>query len=178
MITPTIATKENNKAASIIILSLLQWEDHIDFGKNLGQRTPLMNRSDKKNDDCGISAARHQTLRIGRLPPPACAAIARPPETGAVASGDDRPVDPAPLACSVPASRIALRACSARRRAAHFLRQRNARRHLETVNLIELPKLGFWLRLVSSTAQKVVDPSFRASLLRLPLDTRRALDGR
>src|SRR5258708_15498107 len=112
MITPTIATKENSKAASIIILSLLQWEDHIDFGKNLGQRTPLMNRSDKKNDDCGISAARHQTLRIGRLPPPACAAIARPLETGAVASGDDRPVDPAPLACSVPASRIALRACS------------------------------------------------------------------
>ena len=68
---------------------------------------------------------------------------------------------------------------NARRRAAHFLRQRNARRHLETVAyLIELPKLGFWLRLVSSTAQKVVDPSFRASLLRLPLDTRRALDGR
>ncbi len=44
--------------------------------------------------------------------------------------------------------------------------------------LIELPKLGFWLMLVSSTAQKVVDPSFPASLLRLPLDTRRALDGR
>jgi len=44
--------------------------------------------------------------------------------------------------------------------------------------LIELPKLGFWLMLVSSTAQKVVDPSFRASLLRLPLDSRRALDGR
>jgi hypothetical protein len=62
MITPTIATKENNKAASIIILSLLQWEDHIDFGKNLGQRRPLVNRSDKKNDDCGISAARHQRL--------------------------------------------------------------------------------------------------------------------
>src|SRR5712664_2783694 len=32
--------------------------------------------------------------------------------------------------------------------------------------------------LVSSTAQKVVAPSFRASLLRLPLDSRRALDGR
>jgi hypothetical protein len=38
-------------------LSLLQSEDHIDFGKNFGQRRPLINRSDKKNDDCGICAA-------------------------------------------------------------------------------------------------------------------------
>ena len=26
------------------VRSLLQWEDHIDFGKNLGQRRPLMNQ--------------------------------------------------------------------------------------------------------------------------------------
>jgi hypothetical protein len=29
----------------------------IDFGQNLGQRSPLINSGDKKNDDCGISAA-------------------------------------------------------------------------------------------------------------------------
>jgi hypothetical protein len=43
-------------------LSLLQWEDYIDFGKNIGQRRRLINRSGKKNDDCVISAARHQRL--------------------------------------------------------------------------------------------------------------------
>src|SRR5882757_5277612 len=57
---PALATNKRNKATSIIILSLLQWEDHIDFGKNFGQRWPLINRSDKKNDDCGICAAPHQ----------------------------------------------------------------------------------------------------------------------
>jgi len=43
-------------------MSLLQWEDHIDFGKNFGQRWPLINRSDKKNDDCGICAAPYQDI--------------------------------------------------------------------------------------------------------------------
>jgi len=57
---PALATNKRNKATSIIILSLLQWEDHIDFGKNFGPRWPLINRSDKKNDDCGICAAPYQ----------------------------------------------------------------------------------------------------------------------
>jgi hypothetical protein len=35
---------------------------YIDFGKNIGQRRRLINRSGKKNDDCVISAARHQRL--------------------------------------------------------------------------------------------------------------------
>jgi hypothetical protein len=51
MITLTIATKENNKAAAaIIILSLLQWEDHIDFGKNIGsaQATCEQKRQEKR----------------------------------------------------------------------------------------------------------------------------------
>jgi hypothetical protein len=44
--------------------------------------------------------------------------------------------------------------------------------------LIELPKLGVCLMLVSSIVQKVVVPSFRTSLFWLPLGFRRALDGR
>jgi hypothetical protein len=32
------------------------------FWKNFGQRRPLINRSDKKNDDCGICAATYQRL--------------------------------------------------------------------------------------------------------------------
>jgi hypothetical protein len=107
-------------------LSLLQWDDHIDFGKNIGPRRPLVNRSDKKNDDCGLSAARHQRLRRlktetcgdGKRPPyvnllaskqtslesyqpsvaPLLPGVDRPSVTGATTSGEDRPVDPAPLA--------------------------------------------------------------------------------
>jgi hypothetical protein len=61
----------------------------IDFGQNLGQRSPLINSSDKKNDDCGISAAPSEIpcLRRLRRDEPAAAVTASPTGTDR-ASGD------------------------------------------------------------------------------------------
>jgi hypothetical protein len=68
----------------------------------------------------GLSVCRHRAFiwlgpyqaPLAPPPRPLSPIVDRPLLTGAVASGEDRPVDRAPLACSVPAGFMADRACS------------------------------------------------------------------